>query len=416
MLPLVRTGRKKIGDYNNFLTGSETRKIKEIAKKLSGKKIFMVNATPKGGGVAEILSSLVPLMKGLGIDARWYVIPGDDNIFSITKKIHISLQDNSHFLSATDKKKYLSYQKKIAKLMSDMRPDFWLIHDPQPAGAISFLKTKTPSVLRMHIDTSNPNKETWRFLGQFFPFYKKIVFSSKKYVRGTAAKKSVFFTPAIDPLSDKNVPIGLKESKKIITEVDKNIRRPLVSQVSRFDIFKDPLGVIKAYKLAKKSVPNLQLLLVGFFVALDDPDAIKIYKAVKRESAGDKNIFIFSNPRKLGKIKMADFVKAVQEYSNIIIQNSKREGFGLTVSEALWKEKAVIGGTAEGIKIQIKDGYNGYLANSYIDLSKKIVSLIEDNKKMALFGKRGHFTVKKKFLITRLLIDYLSLIEKIIYS
>ena len=413
MLNLVKMGAKNIAPYKKFISPLLLKEIKEKSKGLKKIKVFMVNSTPRGGGVAEILNSLVPLMKGVGIEARWYTIPAEKDIFFITKKIHLSLQDKKYALSKKEWGKYIQYQKEIARSMAGMKPDIWIIHDPQPAGALSFFNYYGKAVLRIHIDTTEPNKDSWNFLSQFFPSYEKIIFSSKKYSKPGIREKSVFFTPAIDPLTKKNQKMPGKKAVKIISKVNPSIKKPLISQVSRFDVFKDPEDVIKAYKLARNKINNLKLILAGFFIALDDPDALEIFKKVEKMVKGEKNVFVFNDLKQLKGVKMEDFINAIQAYPDVIIQNSVREGFGLTVSEALWKENAVIGGPAEGIKLQIKNGYNGYIANNSEEMAKEIISLIENKEKAKKFGRRGKEIVREKFLIPRLLLDYLNLFENL---
>jgi len=386
--------------------------IRELASGLRGLRIFMVNSTPRGGGVAEILKSLIPLMKGVGLDARWYTIIGPESFFRITEKAHKALQSKKYSLSPKDKSIYLNEMKRISAQMKDMSPDIWFIHDPQPAGIISFKPNFHPAICRLHIDLTSPNRRAWNFISGFVKGYDRIIVSSRDYLKPEIAGKTKVFSPAIDPLAPKNQSMDVSKAEEIIKAVGISMGKPLVSQISRFDVFKDPLGVIKAYKAAKKKISSLQLILVGFFLADDDPDALNVYKKAKKASAGDKDIFLFSNADKLGGLKVDTFVNAVQTVSDVILQKSIKEGFGLTVTEAMWKRKPVIGGNVGGIKLQIKNRENGFLVDSPKEASERIVEIIKNPKLAQMIGLSAQKTVRDNFLIPRLLKDYLKTIRE----
>ena len=346
MLILVKTPIQKLEKYKGIISDSLYREINDLAKDLKNLKVVHINSTPRGGGVAEVLKSLVPIMKGVTIKAEWYVVPPRKKFFGLTKEIHNALQGKEVFLSPDFQKSYQRYTKRFAKLMLDMKADVWIFHDPQPAGIIQFLPDSGfhPIISRIHIDTSNPNLEAWDFIKRFLAKYDKIIFSAKEFVRKDISKeKVVIFPPAIDPLVEKNMPISLFSAKKILESFGINTKKPLISQISRFDPWKDPIGAIKSYKLAKKKIPDLQLALVGFFLAQDDPEAMKVFDTVKKETKGDEDIFLFSNPDQLGRLRVDRLVNAFQQRSDIILQKSIKEGFGLTVAEAMWKQKPVIG-------------------------------------------------------------------------
>ncbi|RLC35211.1 MAG: glycosyl transferase family 1 [Candidatus Nealsonbacteria bacterium] len=413
MLPKVRVYPKKIEAYQNFISQKQLREIKSLAEELKGLKVNMVNSTPRGGGVAEILKSLVPLMKGLGLKAMWYTIPGREDFFEITKKMHNALQGEKYEFPFAHRKRYLAHMERSAEIMQDMRADVWVIHDPQPAGVIQFLPRFYPAICRLHIDLTSPNHEVWDFVSGYLAMYDKVVVSSKEFVKPEIKNKKVIFPPAIDPLLPKNEPLSLNIAKRIIENFGINPRRPLVTQVSRFDPWKDPLGVIKAYKIAKKKIPNLQLAMVGFFMAQDDPEAVRVFNMVKKEAEKDQDIFLFADLNMLGSMRVSTFVNAIQVASDVIVQKSIAEGFGLTVCEAMWKGKPVIGGNVGGIKIQIEDGKNGFLVANYRETAKRIVQLLQNpelNKKM---GQMARLQVKRNFLIPRLLRDYLKVFREL---
>ena len=413
MLPKVKTPIQKLDKYRSFIPKKQFEEIENLSKDLKGLKVNLVNSTPRGGGVAEILKSLVPLMKGVGLKAEWYTIPGREDFFKITKEMHNALQGKHYDFPFSHRKRYLYHMVKSATLMQDMKADIWVIHDPQPAGVIQFLPNFHPSVCRLHIDLSAPNREVWDFVAGFLEMYDKVIVSSEDFVRPDIKEEAIIFPPAIDPLKPKNQPLKLETARHILNSFGINIKKPLITQVSRFDPWKDPLGVIKAYQATKKEIPDLQLAMVGFFLAQDDPEGIKVFNRVKKESAKDPDIFLFSDPNILGSFKVDEFVNAIQVASDIILQKSIREGFGLTVSEAMWKGKAVIGGNAGGIKSQIKNGENGFIVDSIQETTEQIVKLIKNPKLREKIGKQAHLTVKNNFLMPRLLRDYLKLFKEL---
>jgi trehalose synthase len=414
MLPQVKTPTQKLEKYKNLISKELYGEIQEISQDLKGLRVFHVNSTPRGGGVAEVLKSLIPLMKGVGIEAKWYTIPPRNTFFEITKKMHNALQGKKYQFPYSARKKYLLHMVRIAELMRDMKPDIWIIHDPQPAGVIMFLPNFHPSISRLHIDLTSSNQEVWDFLSGFLEIYDKVILSSKEFIKGEIKKESVVFQPAIDILSPKNQPMPFKNAKEILKSFGINPGKPLIAQVSRFDPWKDPLGVIEAYQIAKKKIPDLQLALVGFFLARDDPEAERIYKKAKKKTEKDPNIFLFAPRELLGSLKVHVFVNAIQVASDVILQKSIREGFGLSVCEAMWKGKPVIGGNVGGIKLQIKDRKNGFLVSSPKEAALRIIQLIKDPELGEKLGKEAKKTVKEKFSMPRLLLDYLKLFKSIV--
>ena len=412
MLPEVTTHTYKLEDYKAYIPESQFQEIQKLAYSLKGLKVNMINSTPRGGGVAEILKSLVPLMKGLGIQAKWYTIPPRDDFFKITKEMHNALQGKNYDFPFSHRARYLKHMERSAKQMRDMRADLWVIHDPQPAGVMQYLPQIRNSVCRIHIDLTSPNMDVWKFIASFLEMYKKIVVSSKEFVKPEFREKAVVIPPAIDPLNPKNEPSDFRYSKELLKSYGIAPEKPLISQVSRFDPWKDPLGVIKAYRIAKEKIPDLQLALVGFFMASDDPEAIKVFKKVKKETEKDPDVFLFSDLSRLGSLKINTFVNAIQTSSDVLFQKSIREGFALTVTEAMWKKKAIIGGNAGGIKVQIEDGKNGFLVKTPEEAAKRTVQLIKNPALARELGEKAHKTVQEKFLMPRLLRDYLCLFKK----
>lgn len=414
MLPRVPLYKKELKDYQKFIDNTLYQKILGLAKQLKGQRVVHINATSLGGGVAEILNTLVPLMNNLDIKTHWHTLPPGKKFFEITKKIHNSLQGENITLNDDEKQLYLSKNKKMARSLKNIKANIWIIHDPQPLPLISYFQNLHPAILRFHVDLSNPYDDTWDFLFPHIEKYDKIIFSVKDFVHGDIPKEKInIFPPAIDPLSPKNIPLSLESAKSIVQNFEINIDKPLITQISRFDIWKDPLGVIKAYYLAKNKIPDLQLALVGLILAQDDPEAIKIFEKVKKHAKGDPDIFLFSDIKKLN-IENDVLINAFQIASDAILQKSMKEGFGLTITEAMWKEKPVIGGNVGGIKLQIKNGKNGFLVDSPQEAAERIVQLIENPDLAKKLGKVAKETVREKFLIPRLLRDYLKLFVELI--
>jgi len=415
MLSRVETKTKEIKDYKGIIPDELYQEIEDLSKNLKGLKVVHVNAAPRGGGVAEILKVLTSLMKGVGIRASWHVIPPGEKFFELTKEIHNALQGKKFPLSFSSRKLYQRYSEKSAELMLDMDSDIWVIHDPQPVGMIQYLPDSDfhPIISRIHIDTTSPDPEAWKFIRSFLLEYDRVVFSAEDFVNEDIPSEILkIFPPAIDPLSEKNKPLPVQEARTILKSFGIDVDKPLVSDILRFDPWKDPLGVLEAYRLAKKEIPDLQLAMVGLFIACDDPEAVRIYEKVKEKAQGDSDVHLFSDPNRLGSLSVDRFVNAFQSGSDVMLQKSIREGFGLVVTEAMWKGQPVIGGNAGGIKLQIEDSKNGFLVSSPEEASERIVKLLKDKELREKMGAKAKETVRKKFLIPRLLRDYLKLFKE----
>jgi len=414
MLLKVKTKKQNLKKYKEIISKSLFSKIQKLAKNLKGLRVIHINSTPRGGGVAEVLKSLISLMDGVGLRVSWHIIPPKEEFFEITKQMHNALQGKKSHFPESFKKKYLEYTEETSKLIKDMKADVWVLHDPQPAGLIDFIDSSA-KISRIHIDSSNPDIKVWNFINNFLLKFDKIIFSNKEFVKKDIPKdKTIIFPPAINPFTEKNISLPLKTAKSILENFKINSQKPLIVQVARFDPFKDPIGVIEAYKLAKKKISNLQLAFVGLFLADDDPEAVRIFKEIKKEVKGDNDIFLFSDPMCLGSLSVDRFVNACQIGADVVLQKSIKEGFGLSVTEAMWKSRPVIGGNVGGIKLQIKNGKNGFLVNSPKEASRKIVQLLENKKLREQFGREAKKTVKQKFLMPRLLHDYLKLFNQLL--
>ena len=415
MLPEIKTPTRKLEKYKDIIPSHLFDEIKKIAAGLKGLKVVHINATPRGGGVVELMSSLVPLIKGVGLKAAWHNNPSGEKFFTITKKIHNAFQGEGFEFPFSARKLYIRHMEKTAKLMQDMKFDLCVIHDPQPVGVAAFLPNFHPAIWRVHIDSSYPNRETWEFIHPFMLMYDKIVFTSKEFIGPSLPQdKITVFPPAIDPLNIKNRPLNLNTAKNIIKILGVNPNKPLAVQVGRFDFWKDQLGTAEAYQIVKKKIPNLQLAFLGLFLARDDPEAAKVFKEVQKKVKDDPDVFLFSDPKQLGSLKVDLFVNAFQTAATVVMQKSIREGFGLTVTEAMWKGKPVIGGNVGGIKLQIQDGKNGFLVSSPKEAARRMTQLIENPKMSEELGKKAKETVREKFLTPRLLRDHLKLYQKLV--
>lgn len=408
-LTIVDTKSKRLEDYSD-ITPKAVKEIKKLAEKLNGVSIAHVNATAVGGGVAEMLRSEVPLQKDIGLKSDWYVIPPNDDFFEVTKSIHNFMQGKPGNLTKGQKKLYLEYNQYIGELLSEIEADIFLIHDPQPAAAVKFMKKRPKlAIWRCHIDTSHPNKQVWDFLRPYLEGYDHYVFTLPQYTNDEFDKDDVsFITPVIDPLNVKNKSMGKKAAKKYLERLGIDTSKPLITQVSRLDPWKDPEGVIEAYRQAKKEIPDLQLALVAQ-MADDDPEGVIVHNQIKKYIGGDEDIYLMVN---LDENDQA--VNAFQVGSDIVLQKSIREGFGLTVTEAMWKGAVVIGGNVGGIKLQIEDGVSGYLVDSSKEAAKRIVELINDPKKLEKMSKEARSSVKEKFLVPHKKLNYLRLFDRLL--
>ena len=352
--------RVDIDDYKGIIDDSLFDELKFLAGRLKNIRVCHVNATSYGGGVAEILMKEIPLAKSLGLNFSWKAIQAKPEFFAMTKKIHNGLQGADVQISEKEWQIFSSCNLGMTNHLNVKDYDIIFIHDPQPAEIISCLGGNHAKwVWRCHLDTSEPNQEVADYFLKFLHMYDASVFTMQDYILKGMEEEIFIIPPAIDALSDKNRPMARDEAKNIAERFGVDTSRPIVTQVSRFDPWKDPIGVVEAYKIAEKKIPGLQLVLIGS-MASDDPEGQQIFDEVKRHANGDKNIFLLTNRDGINDIE----VNAFQTCSDVILQKSIKEGFGLTVSEALWKATPVIGGNVGGIPMQIEDGKTGFLVNN----------------------------------------------------
>jgi trehalose synthase len=409
MLQLVNAGHKSLADYASLATRGLMDEIRRLAEPLRGKRVVHLSATAFGGGVAEINYTLIPLMQDAGLDVEWRIIKGADDFFGVTKTIHNALQGDSQGLTPEQEQIYRRYTALNAEEFED-EYDYVIVHDPQPAGLVDFFPDSDARwIWRCHIDLSEPNPAVLGFLAPSLQRYDATVFHMPEYVPAQLGLRQAFiWPPAIDPLTPKNMALSAEDAAYVVDQFGIHVERPLLTQISRFDPWKDPLGVIDAYRLVRQAHPEVQLALVGS-MAHDDPEGWDYYNRTVAHADGDPDIFILSNLNNIGSVE----VNAFQVHSAAVIQKSIREGFGLTVSEALWKGRPTIGGRAGGIVTQIEHGVTGWLVETPTECAVACLEILEDPAEARERGRRGKEVVRRKFLTPRLLRDWLALFNKL---
>ena len=409
MLQLVNVGQKSLVDYATIATRGLMEEIRRLAEPLTGKRLVHLSATAFGGGVAEINYALVPLMRDAGLDAEWRIINGGDEFFAATKTIHNALQGDPQALTQTQQEVFRRYQALNAEEFEDDY-DFVLIHDPQPAGMIEhFPDSPAHWIWRCHIDLSQPNPDVLGFLLPWLARYDGAIFHMPEYAPRTAGMPPAYiWPPAIDPLTPKNMALSPEDAAYVVDQFGIDVERPLLTQVSRFDPWKDPLGVIDAYRQVKAEHPEVQLALVGS-MAHDDPEGWDYYNQTVAAAGGDPDVFILSNLNNVGSVE----VNAFQVHSKALVQKSIKEGFGLTVTEALWKARPMVAGRAGGIVDQIQDGETGFLVASVAECAQALQSILDDPPEARQMALRGKEYVRRNFLSPRLLRDWLALFNRL---
>lgn len=386
----------RVQDYERYTGPAIIERLQEKARLVRDMHVVHVNSTYYGGGVAELLSSETLLMNDLGVKTGWRTIQGRPDFFSITKKIHNALQGGEINLSGLKMQIYEAVNQENA-IRTHFDHDMVIVHDPQPLPLINYYRKRSPWIWRCHLDLTNPNRELWNYLTTFLARYDAAIFSIPEYAQELAISQ-LFFMPAIDPFAPKNRELDEAEIKERLDRYKIPTDLPLVAQISRFDPWKDPQGVIRAFKLARKEV-DCTLVLLGN-VATDDPEGQAVFESLC--ACRDERLLILS-------CQDSALVNALQRTAAVIVQKSLREGFGLTVSEAMWKGTPVIGGNVGGIPHQIEDGVNGYLVDSVEEAAARMVRLLKDARLRRKLGKAARETVRQRFLMTRLLEQHLDL-------
>jgi len=394
----------RLETYEQVVGHQEISRLRYLAQGLRGCRVVHINSTRTGGGVAEILSWMVPLMRELGIDAHWEVISGPPEFYRVTKAIHNNLQGLPVPLKDEDLELHREVNRENAQKLA-LEADIVIVHDPQPV----FLPEFTPKgkvknwVWRCHIDASRPTRRVWKHLEAAINRYDAAIFHMAAFTRPLACPMFLI-PPSIDPLSEKNCPLPEEERIEILRRLNIDPDRPLLLQVSRFDRFKDPIGVIQAYRLVKPYYPELQLCLAGG-PADDDPEGPEVLREVMEHAGSDRDLVVLMLPPNSHRE-----INALQRSATIVLQKSLREGFGLTVTEALWKGKPVIGGACGGITLQIHDYHTGFLVYSPEGAAYRIRYLLRYSDKRQRMGHTGHDFVREHFLLTRHLRDYMIML------
>ena len=408
MLQPVAVGTKKLADYTHICGRDLIEEIHELAKPLEGARVVHLSATAFGGGVAEILYTLIPLMNDVGLETEWQVIYGREEFFNATKLMHNALQGNPQDLTPDEWATWERYNEMNSRELAGGM-DVCLVHDPQPAALYKLVPEKSKGwVWRCHIDVSTPNPDT---IGRLLPWiadYPQSLFHMPSYVPEGMQGNVNIVPPAIDPLAPKNMALSPEDASYVCQQFGIDVDRPLICQVSRFDPWKDPLGVIDAHRLVKEEIGDVQLALVGS-MASDDPEGWDYFNATIAHADGDPDIHILNNFNNVGAIE----VNAFQSHADVLIQKSTREGFGLTVSEAIWKGRPFIGGNVGGIPLQIENGVSGYLVETVDQCAARTIDILRDPALGKALGRRGKEHVRKHFLTPRYLRDYLKIFTEL---
>jgi trehalose synthase len=408
MLQPVSVAHKQLNDYASIVGRPLVDEIRERAARLKGKRVLHVSATAFGGGVSEILNTLVPFMIDVGLDCEWHVIYGREEFFNATKVMHNALQGNPQDLTEEQWDTWFRYNEINARELSEGW-DVCIVHDPQPAALASLVGEKAREwVWRCHIDLSEPNPHTLDRLLPYLEPYPAAVFHMPAYVPAGMNGQAHIVPPAIDPLAPKNMAFSPEDAVYICDQFGIDVDRPLLCQVSRFDPWKDPLGVIDAYRIVKEHMPEVQLALVGS-MATDDPEGWDFFNATVAHANGDPDIHILNNLNNVGAIE----VNAFQSHCDVVLQKSTREGFGLTVTEALWKARPFVGGAVGGIPLQVSDGETGFLVSTVEECAQRSLEILQDPGLGKRLGRAGKEAARRRFLMPRLLRDWLQLLEEL---
>jgi trehalose synthase len=412
VLPTIPVQPRRLDDYVSDAGDDAVERLREVARPLKGLRVLHINSTAFGGGVAELLQTHVALFADLGIDTTWAVLEGSDEFFAVTKDVHNGLQGGS--VRWTPEMEQVYWERVRANAAALDEPfDAVIVHDPQPAGLVQVMEEENRRegawVWRCHIDMSGPSASVWSFFEPLVNRFDAAIFTMEEFrqpgIRGPVLS---FVPPSIDPTSSKNVELHDETVHEVLGAYGIDPSRPIVSQVSRFDPWKDPIGVIDAYRVAREAVPDLQLIMAGS-MASDDPEGIQFLDLTEEHRGGDPDIHLLTNLQNVGNTE----INAFQRASAAVIQKSTREGFGLVVSEGMWKRRPVIGGNVGGIRLQIEDGVSGFLVDTVDQCSARIVQLLADDELRTAMGDAARQRVRDQFLTTRELHDYCSLLAEL---
>ena len=412
MLERVPLLEREVDDYAPIVGDETVARLRELAEPFRGARVLHLNATPYGGGVAELLATHVPLLRSMGIDSEWAVIHGTDQFFGVTKAVHNALQGAHLDWTPHMRRIYLERLMDNAIQLEDGW-DFVVAHDPQPAALLKFVRDgigsaqsgSTKWIWRCHIDLTDADEDVWEFFRPFVELHDASVWTMDEFVPADLEMGHIVqMSPCVDPLSVKNLDLPKAFSEELCKQYGIEPSRPILCQVSRFDPWKDPVGVIRAYRIVRDKVADAQLVLAGS-MATDDPEGYRVWEEVETERGGDRDIHLLSNIHQVGNVQ----INAFQREADVVVQKSLREGFGLTVSEGLWKARPVVGGRAGGIKLQIRDGFDGYLVDSVDECAQRVIELLADPVAADAMGAQGKEHVRSNFLSTHELEAWLRL-------
>jgi trehalose synthase len=404
----VALKRKALESYRQLVGDKAIGDIRELARELTGLRVLELSSTATGGGVAEMLGSLVPLERDVGLAAEWHVIGGARGFFEVTKKLHNGMQGMTVELDEREFEQYLAHNHAQAELLRGSW-DVVIVHDPQPAPICTFAHERAQRwAWRCHIDSSTPHQPVWERLHPYVERHDRAIFTLPAFVPSDLAVPVSTIVPAIDPLSSKNRALPGYLARETAAELGIDLSRPLLLQVSRFDPWKDPAGVVEVWRRVRETFGSLQLALVGA-MASDDPEGWRVYREVEQQTRGEHDCFLLTNQMGVASHE----VNSLQRVADVAIQKSIREGFGLIVSETLWKGTPMVAGRAGGIPIQLQDGISGYLAESVDEFAERVTLLLEDADSARELGATGRAAVRDAFLMPRLLHDQLLLLREL---
>ena len=410
MLERVPLLDKHLDDYAEIVAPGTLERIRALAEPLRGARVLHVNATAYGGGVAELLATHVALLRDVGIDAEWHVIHGTDEFFAVTKAVHNAFQGAD--VEWTPHMEHIYLERVLDNaLQLEGNWDFVVMHDPQPVAMREYARTRGVAhngakwIWRCHIDLTDAQPHIFEFFRPFIEQYDASVWTMPQFVPASLHMDHIVFAPpCIDPLSVKNLDLPTPFVDEIVKQYGVRPADPLIVQVSRFDPWKDPIGVIEAYRLVREEFPRAQLVLAGS-MATDDPEGFHYWELADAARGGDADVHLLSNIQQVGNVQ----INAFQRKADVVVQKSLREGFGLTVSEGLWKGRPVVGGRCGGITLQIDDGVNGFLVDDVETAAERIADLLRDPERADRMGAAGREHVRSEFLSTRELEDWLRL-------
>lgn len=393
--------RRRLVDYRGFVGESDIARIYRKGSKLSKHHLLHINSTYYGGGVAEILRNMTLLMNEIGVNIGWRAMIGSPDFFGVTKQFHNALQGDDISLTEDMKKTFEEANEEFASF-THLHHDMIIIHDPQPLPLITFYRRKQPWIWRCHVDLSNPSEDVWNYLKSFALAYDQNIFQMDEFAAKGFTEDYEIIRPSIDPLTTKNKGLDKDTMDKYLNKIGVDSSRPIIAQISRFDKWKDPMGILEVYDKIKEEM-DCQLILIGS-MATDDPEGQKVYDKVRRKANGKEDVHLIVDAHDI-------LVNVVQRASDVILQKSLKEGFGLTVSEALWKETPVVASDIGGIPTQVVDGKDGYLVdpNDYEEVAEKVMKILSSETLQEKMGRKGKEIVREKFLITRHIEDWLDL-------